>query len=53
MKWHANGRVNDGLIRHPVDSEDWKSFDSKYIKFSSRLGLVVDGFNQRKYEYYS
>ena len=50
MTWHANGRVNDGLMRHHVDSEAWKSFDSKYIKFSSdprnvRLGLVVDGFN--------
>ena len=50
MKWHANGRVNDGLMRHPIDSETWKSFDSKYIEFSSeprnvRLGLAADGFN--------
>ena len=50
MTWHANGRVNDGLMRHPVDFEAWKSFDSKYTKFSSdpcnvRIGLVVDGFN--------
>ncbi|XP_075669816.1 uncharacterized protein LOC142639540 [Castanea sativa] len=50
MKWHANGRVNDGLMRHPADSEAWKLFDSKYIEFSSepcnvRLGLVADGFN--------
>ena len=45
MKWHANGRVNDGLLRHPANFEAWKSFDSKYIKFSSeprnvRLGLA-------------
>ena len=50
MKWHANGHVNNGLLRHPIDSEAWKSFDSKYIEFSSepynvRLGLVVNGFN--------
>ena len=50
MKWHAKGRVNDGLLRHPADSETWKSFDSKYIEFSSepcnvRLGLATDGFN--------
>ena len=45
IKWHANGRVNDGLMRHPADSKDWKSFDSKYIEFSSRLGLVADRFN--------
>ena len=50
MKWHANGRVNDGLMRHPVDSETWKLFDSKYIEFLSeprnvRLGLAANGFN--------
>ncbi|KAL0015152.1 hypothetical protein SO802_002221 [Lithocarpus litseifolius] len=50
MMWHANGRVNDGLMRHLADSEAWKSFDSKYIEFSSdprnvRLGFAVDGFN--------
>ena len=50
IKWHANGRVNDGLMRHPADSEAWKSFDSKYIEFASepcnvRLGLAADGFN--------
>ena len=50
MKQHANGHVNDRLLRHPTDSKAWKSFNSKYIEFSSeprnmRLGLVVDGFN--------
>ena len=49
MKWHANGRVNDRLLRHLADSEAWKSFDSKYIKFSFELrnvmlGLATDGF---------
>ena len=47
MKWHANGRVNGRLLRHPADSEAWKSFDSKYIEFSSEprnvmLGLAAD-----------
>ena len=37
-------------MRHPVDTEAWKSFDSKYIEFSSehrnvRLGLATDEFN--------
>ena len=50
MKWHANGRVNDRLLKHPANSESWKSFDSKYIEFSSeplnvRLGLAANGFN--------
>ena len=47
MKWHAEGHVNDELLRDPADFEAWKSFDSKYIKFSSelrnmRLGLAAD-----------
>ena len=42
--------MNDGLLKHSADSEVWKSFDSKYIQFSSephnvRLGLVADVFN--------
>ena len=50
MKWHAKGRVNDGLLRHPTDSEAWKSLDFEYIEFSSEphnvgLGLAADGFN--------
>ena len=50
IKWHANGHVNDRLIRHPANFEAWKSFDSKYIEFLSkprnvRLGLVIDRFN--------
>uniref|UniRef100_A0A2N9IGN6 Uncharacterized protein n=1 Tax=Fagus sylvatica TaxID=28930 RepID=A0A2N9IGN6_FAGSY len=30
MKWHADGRTDDGLMRHPADSPAWKTFDSKY-----------------------
>ena len=50
MKWHANGRVNDELLRHPAFSKAWKSFNYKYIEFSSeprnvRLRLLADGFN--------
>ncbi|KAL0007409.1 hypothetical protein SO802_008911 [Lithocarpus litseifolius] len=50
MKWHATGRTDDEIMRHPADSEAWKMFDTKYIDFSSesrnvRLGLASDGFN--------
>ena len=27
MKWHAIGRTNDWVMRHPTDSEAWKVFD--------------------------
>ncbi|XP_075660213.1 uncharacterized protein LOC142630034 [Castanea sativa] len=50
MKWHVHGRTDDGVMRHPADSEAWKLFDTKYLEFSSdprnvRLGLAADGFN--------
>ncbi|XP_051151924.1 uncharacterized protein LOC127265929 [Andrographis paniculata] len=50
MRWHAEGRVDDGKMRHPADSPAWKSFDHRYPTFSEeirnvRLGLATDGFN--------
>uniref|UniRef100_A0A2N9ESG6 DUF4216 domain-containing protein n=1 Tax=Fagus sylvatica TaxID=28930 RepID=A0A2N9ESG6_FAGSY len=50
MKWHAEGRTEDGLMRHPADSQAWKMFNSQHVEFSSdprnvRLGLSSDGFN--------
>ncbi|XP_030946005.1 uncharacterized protein LOC115970519 [Quercus lobata] len=50
MKWHANGRTEDGVMRHPADSDAWKMFDTTHLQFSSkprnvRLGLAADGFN--------
>ena len=37
-------------MRHPVDGQAWKHFDTKYLDFAieprnARLGLAVDGFN--------
>jgi ssDNA-binding Zn-finger/Zn-ribbon topoisomerase 1 len=53
MRWHHDGRVNDGSLRHPADSLAWKEFDSRYKTFSSdarnvRLGVASDGFNPFK-----
>ncbi|XP_042980114.1 uncharacterized protein LOC122310298 [Carya illinoinensis] len=50
MKWHAVGRTNDGVLRHPVDGMAWKTFDTQHDDFASdprnvRLGLSADGFN--------
>jgi hypothetical protein len=50
MKWHADSRTKDGVLRHPTDGEVWKSFDNLYAKFAvdSRnvsLGLTSDEFN--------
>ncbi|XP_023893695.1 uncharacterized protein LOC112005636 [Quercus suber] len=50
MKWHVNGRTDDGVMWNPADSDAWKMFDSKHLEFLSsprnvRLGLTADGFN--------
>ncbi|XP_068504678.1 uncharacterized protein [Phaseolus vulgaris] len=50
MQWHASGSTNEGILRHPRDSEAWKNFDLMNPQFASdarnvRLGLAVDGFN--------
>ncbi|XP_012851493.1 PREDICTED: uncharacterized protein LOC105971188 [Erythranthe guttata] len=50
MRWHAETRCDDGVLRHPADSDAWKEFDKKHESFSLesrnvRLGLATDGFN--------
>ena len=43
-------RVDDGIMGHPTDSEEWKEFDLKHPDFALephnvRLGLATNGFN--------
>jgi hypothetical protein len=50
MRWHADGRTNDGVLRHSANREAWKTFDHLYPDFSSDsknvwLGLALDVFN--------
>ncbi|KAK2645093.1 hypothetical protein Ddye_020288 [Dipteronia dyeriana] len=50
MRCHSENRVKDGILRHPVDSMAWKSFDCEHSSFANehrnvRLGLATDGFN--------
>ncbi|KAL9241067.1 hypothetical protein vseg_015219 [Gypsophila vaccaria] len=50
MRWHFERRKNDGLLRHPADSEALSFFDKLYPSFAKeprivRLGLASDGFN--------
>lgn len=50
MIWHATDNNNDGMMRHPRDSEAWKNFNAKHTLFASdprnvRLALATDGFN--------
>ena len=50
MKWYINKRVDDGIMRHPANSEEWKEFDLQHPDFALepcnlRLGLDTDEFN--------
>jgi hypothetical protein len=50
MRWHADGRTNDSILRHSADGEAWKSFDNLHLDFSFdsknvMFGLTLDGFN--------
>jgi hypothetical protein len=49
MRWHANGRIKYGVLRHSTDGEAWRAFDALHPDFASnpqnvRLGLASDGF---------
>ena len=50
LTWHADGKKSDGLLRHSVDSSQWKTIDRLYPDFvdyprNVRLGLASDGMN--------
>ena len=50
MRRHAEGKKNDGLLRHPADSPQWKEFDCLYPDFGNearniRVALASDGMN--------
>ena len=50
LTWHANGRISDGMVRHPTDCSQWKKIDGLYPDFRNeprnlRLGLASDGMN--------
>ncbi|XP_016441345.1 uncharacterized protein LOC107766944 [Nicotiana tabacum] len=40
MRWHKEGNVDDGVLRHPSDSIIWKSFDAQHPTFSAELRNV-------------
>ncbi|XP_058732773.1 uncharacterized protein LOC131604346 [Vicia villosa] len=50
LTWHANERVVDGMLRHPVDSPQWAKIDHDYPNFGKEernlyLALSTDGIN--------
>ena len=51
MRWHAEERKQDNLLRHPADGSQWRKIDREFKTFSEngerniRFGLSTDGFN--------
>nr|CAE76027.1 B1292H11.13 [Oryza sativa Japonica Group] len=50
MRWHAEGRQQDGMLRHPADGSQWRNIDKKFKDFGKdarniRFGLSTDGMN--------
>ena len=50
LRWHADERKCDGLVRHSADSVQWKNIDKQFSTFGNesrnlRLGLALDGMN--------
>ena len=50
LTWHAYERNCDGMLRHPVDSSQWKKINSLYPECGKearnlRLGLASNGMN--------
>ncbi|KAL6194567.1 hypothetical protein ACLB2K_035649 [Fragaria x ananassa] len=53
LTWHSTHHSHDGMMRHPVDSIQWRTVDQKWPSFASeprnlRFGLATDGFNPYK-----
>ena len=50
MRWYIDKHVDDGIMRHPTDSEEWKELNLQYLDFALkhrnvRLGLATNRFN--------
>jgi hypothetical protein len=48
MVWHWNNQNQDGLVRHALDSHQWKFVDARWPTFAREpqnvwLGLTIDG----------
>lgn len=50
LRWHVDCRKEDGMLRHPADSPEWRKIDKRFPDFGAeprnlRLGLCTDGMN--------
>ena len=50
MRWHSEGRKEDGMMRHPADACQWRTIDREFPDFGEdarniRFGMSTDGIN--------
>ncbi len=50
MRWHAEERQQDRMLRHPADGSQWRNIDRTFKDFGDdarnvRFGLSTDGKN--------
>ncbi|GJR69561.1 putative transposon, En/Spm-like protein [Tanacetum coccineum] len=48
LRWHATRRITDGVLRHPADSQAWRTIDEKFPEIAKDprnlwLGISADG----------
>ena len=44
LRWHADDRIIDGLLRHLVDSQQWKTIDCLYLEFGEDPRNLISSF---------
>ncbi|GKA46910.1 uncharacterized protein Tco_0739793 [Tanacetum coccineum] len=47
LRWHATKRITDGVLRHPADSQAWRTIDEKFPEIAKdlrnlRQGILAD-----------
>nr|ABA97003.1 transposon protein, putative, CACTA, En/Spm sub-class [Oryza sativa Japonica Group] len=40
MRWHAEERQQDGMLRHPADGSQWRNIDRKFKEFGKDAGNI-------------
>ena len=48
LRWHATRKIIEGVLRHPADSQAWRTIDEKFPEIAIdprnlRLGISADG----------
>nr|GEY52177.1 hypothetical protein [Tanacetum cinerariifolium] len=48
LRWHAIRRITDDVLRHPADSQAWRTIDEKFLEIAKDprnlwLGISADG----------